>query len=972
MSSYLSGNTTSLVSQSSDSTVNTLIVGIKWGDTQGNGASISFSFPWTSNQTALWSSDYTSNSEPYATSHYGLNASQMIAAQATLQAWADVANLTFSEVTESGTEVGDIRFAFSSSVADAGAWGWSYYPNSSSALGGDIWINTDLDADNMNFSAGGYGYMALMHEIGHTLGLKHPGNYSGSETGPFLSSAQDNQLYSIMSYNDPSNNIWYDTQTHMYQYVYAQTPMMYDIAAMQYLYGANTTHNNANNVYTYDDSAPFRVCIWDTGGTDTISVAASSRASLINLNEESFSSIQTNRVYSLYDIGSTVDGTYNLSIAKGSVIENAIGGSGDDTLIGNDVNNQLTGNAGNDIIYGHGGNDVLNGGMGDDTMLGGSGNDTYFVNSTGDMLYETTSSVSSVDAGGIDTVISSVSWTLGDYFENLRLNTSAAANGIGNALNNTIFAGAGNNVLNGGAGTDMLSYYYSSAGVSVNLASTSAQATGGSGSDTILNFENLAGTNFNDRLLGNAADNVLYAYNGNDILSGGAGNDTMLGGAGNDTYYVDSTGDILYETTTSISSVDAGGIDMVISGVSWTLGDYFENLRLNSSNAIDGTGNALNNIIFAGNGDNVLDGGLGTDMLSYYYSSAGVSVNLASTSAQTTGGSGSDTISNFENLAGTNYNDTLIGDSGNNVLYGYNGNDILSGGAGNDTMLGGAGNDAYYVDSTSDILYETTTSISSVDAGGIDMVISSVSWTLGDYFENLRLNSSSAIDGTGNALNNIIFAGNGDNVLDGGAGTDMLSYYYSSAGVSLNLASTSAQATGGSGSDTVLNFENLAGTMYNDTLIGNGGNNTLYGYSGNDKLIGGAGNDLLNGGNGNDMLVGSIGKDTLIGGGGNDTFYFNTTPNASTNVDTITDFSSADDVIWLENAIFTSLSATGTLASDYFSATATAQDANDYIFYDQTTGNLYYDADGTGSTAAVQIANLSSHPSINYSDFFIV
>jgi len=535
MSNYTTAGTVSVVSQSSDSNTNTLLSGVKWGDVQGTGTSLSFSFPWTTNASALWSSDYTATSEPYATTHYGLNASQITAAKNALQSWANVANLTFTEVAESGTEVGDIRFAFSSDVADAGAWGWSYFPTNTSSLGGDIWISTSLTGDNMDFSQGGYGLMSLIHELGHSLGLKHPGDYyNGAEPGPYLPAATDNQLYSIMSYNDPTNNIWFDTQTGAYQYVYAQTPMMYDIAAIQYLYGANTTYNNGNNVYTYDTLSPFRLCIWDTGGTDTISVALSSHASLINLNEESFSSIQTNRVYSYYGISTTIDGTYNLSIAKGSVIENAIGGSSNDKLIGNNANNQLTGNAGNDTINAGAGNDSLDGGAGNDTLLGGAGNDTYYVDSIYDKLYETTTSSSTTDAGGSDLVFSTVSWTLGSYFENLRLGGSGAINGTGNALNNTIYAGVGNNILNGGAGSDMLSYIYATSGVTINLGLTTAQATKGSGTDTITNFENLAGSNYNDTLMGNTNSNIIYGYNGNDSLDGGAGNDTLLGGAGND------------------------------------------------------------------------------------------------------------------------------------------------------------------------------------------------------------------------------------------------------------------------------------------------------------------------------------------------------------------------------------------------------------------------------------------------------
>ncbi|MBP1681964.1 MAG: hypothetical protein H6Q35_2303 [Proteobacteria bacterium] len=1063
MSNYTSAGTVSLVSQSSDSNTNTLVSGVKWGGAQGTGTSLSFSFPWTTNSTALWSSDYTATSEPYAAGHYGLNASQMVAAENALQSWADVANLTFTEVAESGTEVGDIRFAFSSDVADAGAWGWSYFPTNTSSLGGDIWISTSLTGINMDFSQGGYGLMSLIHELGHALGLKHPGDYyNGAEAGPYLPTATDNQLYSIMSYNSLSHDWWYDTQESKFYYnVYAETPMVYDIAAMQYLYGENTTTNTEDNVYSYDDRAPFRLSIWDAGGHDTISVANSTHSSLIDLNGGNFSSIQTSRFYNYYGISSTLDGTYNLGIAEGAIIEDAIGGNANDTLIGNEVNNNLRGNAGNDTINAGAGSDTLVGGVGNDTMLGGAGDDLYYVDSINDTIYETTTTSNAIDAGGSDFIFSTVSWTLGNYFENLRLNGSGAINGIGNSLNNTIYSANGNNVLNGEAGTDSLSYIYATTGITMNLGLTTAQVTGGSGTDTVLNFENLFGSNYNDILSGNSANNiingnigddtisggagndsinggtgndtinggagndtlngslgtdtlsyydatagisinlglttqatggsgtdtifnfdnilgsnyndvltgstannVIYGYNGNDTIYAGTGNDTMLGGAGNDTYFVDSVNDLVYETTTTASSIDAGGSDFVFSTVSWTLGNYFENLRLFSSSAINGTGNALNNTIYAGDGNNILNGSAGTDTLSYYYSTAGVTVNIGITTAQSTSGSGTDTVLNFENLFGSNYNDVLTGNTSNNSIYGYTGNDIINGELGNDTMLGGAGNDTYFIDSVNDLVYETTTTANSTDAGGSDSVISTVSWTLGNYFENLRLNGSSAINGTGNALNNTIYSGDGNNVLNGGAGADTLSYYYSVAGVTVNIGISTAQSTGGSGTDTVLNFENMLGSNYNDILTGNASNNSIYGYAGNDSIITGAGNDTLVGGEGNDVLTGGV---------GNDIFFLNSTLNVSTNLDTITDFTASDDTIWLENGIFTALSTTGTLSSDYFITSNTALDNNDYVLYDQTSGALYYDADGNGATEAIQIALLGvdTHPTITYADFTV-
>ncbi|HEX5330359.1 M57 family metalloprotease, partial [Sulfuricurvum sp.] len=442
MSDYRSAPATSTVSASSNSEINTLLSGYKWGGATGTGTSLSFSFPWTTNSTALWEDNYSPSDEPNSATHFGLNSAQSDIARTALQRWANVTNLTFTEIAETGNEVGDIRFAFSSDVSDGGASGWSYYPNNYWACGGDIWISPT--ATNYSLNAATH---LLVHELGHTLGLKHPGNYGGSEAGPFLPTGQDNQLYSVMSYNEPANNWWYDTQTSSWVYVYAEGPMIYDIATIQYMYGANMTYHATDDVYTYDDSAPFRITIWDGGGNDTISVANSTRGSLINLNEGAFSSIQTTRFYSEFGISDTYDGSYNLGIAYGAVIENATGGSGNDTLIGNGVDNILTGNAGNDILRGGAGDDILDGGAGSNFLIGGVGNDTYIFREDSDSITENASE-------GIDTIQSYLASTfMQANVEEVQIMSTGAADVYGNASDNQIYAGVGNNTIEGREGT---------------------------------------------------------------------------------------------------------------------------------------------------------------------------------------------------------------------------------------------------------------------------------------------------------------------------------------------------------------------------------------------------------------------------------------------------------------------------------------------------------------------------------------
>ena len=264
--------------------------------------------------------------------------------------------------------------------------------------------------------------------------------------------------------------------------------------------------------------------------------------------------------------------------------------------------------------------------------------------------------------------------------------------------------------------------------------------------------------------------------------------------------------------------------------------------------------------------------------------------------------------------------------------------------------------------------------------------LAAINYTLTANVENLILEGSATI-ATGNELGNVLTgnklanllsgaAGNdtlgggaGNDVLSGGPGLDTASYQAgSSAGITVSLAVTSAQGTGGAGSDTLSSMERLTGSSYADRLTGNTGANVLTGLGANDRL---------NGSGGNDTLIGGAGRDTLTGGTGQDKFDFETALNANTNVDRITDFRVVDDTMRLDNDIFTAFAtANVTLAAAAFHKGAgvnTAHDSSDRIIYNTTSGNVYYDADGVGGTAAKLFATLTNSPdAINNLDFFIV
>ncbi|WP_205758158.1 calcium-binding protein [Macromonas bipunctata] len=310
-----------------------------------------------------------------------------------------------------------------------------------------------------------------------------------------------------------------------------------------------------------------------------------------------------------------------------------------------------------------------------------------------------------------------------------------------------------------------------------------------------------------------------------------------------------------------------------------------------------------------------------------------------------------------------------------NLVEGTSGADSLDGGLGADTMEGGDGDDTYYVDNTKDQVIESSAT------GGNDLVISSLSaYTLSANIENGQIGNATAANLTGNDLANVIYAGKGNNVMNGGAGTDTVSYLFGTGaektGVTVNLASTAAQATGNSGRDTLKNIENLTGSALADKLTGNTGKNQLDGGAGNDTLNGGAGNDTLNGGAGNDTLNGGAGNDTLNGGAGNDVLVFDKAL-VTGNVDEIVGFASGSDKIALDDDVFKALGVTGTGTGAALAATRLefgnmANDKEDRILYDQASGKLYYDTDGTGSAAAVQFAVLTGQPSLQASDFLVI
>ncbi len=611
---------------------------------------------------------------------------------------------------------------------------------------------------------------------------------------------------------------------------------------------------------------------------------------------------------------------------------------GDDTLNGGAGHDTLLGGSGSDQLNGSTGNDVLDGGIGADVMAGGSGNDIYVVDNVGDTVTEQTgqgtdtvqSSISYtlganlenltltgsaavsgtgnslnntlvgnsapnilsggtgndiyiVDAGdsvieltgqGTDTIQSVVTYTLGSNLENLTLIGTAAIDGTGNGLSNTLVGNSAENTLNGGTGADAMS---GGAGDDIYLVDNSGDAVteyANEGSDTVqssltytltANVENLmlTGTSAINGT-GNTLNNVLTGNTAVNILNGGAGADTMIGGTGNDTYVVDNVGDVVTESV-------GGGTDVVQSSVTYILGAEVENLTLTGTLAINGTGNDLSNSLTGNTANNVLDGGAGADAMSGGMGNDIYIVDHAGDTVTEAASAGTDIVqssvtytlgANIENL--TLMGTAAINGTGNtlnNALVGNSGMNTLDGSTGADTMSGGAGDDIYVVDNVGDAVVEAANE-------GTDTVKSSLTYTLGSNVENLTLTGTTAINGTGNALDNLLIGNSAANVLTGGVGND--TYV-------VGNGDTVTEQTN-AGIDTVqspitwtlgANLENLTltgtaaingtGNTLDNTLIGNSAANVLTGGAGNDTYVIGTGDSIVeNAGAGTDTVQSSI------------------------------------------------------------------------------------------------------------------
>ncbi|EQB31596.1 M10 family metallopeptidase [Sphingobium ummariense] len=767
------GDTTVAQGGTGDARIDGILSGVKW-----NATTIYYS---DVNNTNDYQSGYFSDADGDGISAQNEGFSAFTAAQV-LALHAALDSNTFTQLSaakgfsiEGFTNLGIGYDGPSSSIAtiraanssDAGT-AYAYYP-SSSIYGGDTFFGNTYDGTSNSLKnpvAGNYAWHTMIHELGHSLGLKH-GQETGGPSNTALPTAYDSIEFSVMTYR---SYVGAGTGGYTYeQWGAPQTYMMLDIAALQTMYGADYTANAGNTVYTWSptlgetyingalaiDPGANRIfaTIWDGGGVDTYDLSNYTTNLSLDLNPGGYSLFSAAQQAYLGNGNYARGNIFNALLFGGntaSLIENANGGSGNDTIVGNQANNVLNGNGGNDVINGGTGADTINGGTGNDTLDGGYGIDTIHGNDGNDIIYGGLEADSIYGDAGNDTFIMRITDGIFEWGD----------------------------TLDGGSGNDRLdlSLFTTTYGAIVNLAAGTWQYNPLYGGPwTITGMENVDGTQVADTLTGNNTNNVLNGNGGDDTIYGRLGNDTINGGNGDDLLLGDDGNDIISGGAGNDQLRGGAGNDMFDGGSGQDL--FYGEAGNDTLKIVNGWNGGYGEIFAGGAGTDTFDF-QGTNGLHGYVSLVdgvfedsvfpGYGITLSSVE-NVIAGAGNDTLigsAEANLLRGNAGNDSLSGLEGNDTLGGGDGNDTLNGGTGVDTMTGGTGNDTYYVDSAGDVVVEAAN-------GGTDIVFATSSYTLSSQIENLTL-VSGHINGTGNNSANILTGSAGMNVLKGGEGNDTL------------------------------------------------------------------------------------------------------------------------------------------------------------------------------------------------------
>jgi len=989
--------------------VDATLIGSKWGT-----LNLTYSFPTSgSNYNG---SGYDSNG--VSLYHIDLGTQQQVAARASFAQLSAATGLTFTEITDTDTVHANIRISQSADNDVGSAYG--NFPSDTRGLSGDIWFGRTSQPYYDLAVKGTWGYATMMHEVGHTMGLKHGHqDYTNSDLSFYFGGAprygtqsltpdRDGQAWSLMTYTPaPGTGGFAGEKINQ-----PQTYMQYDLAALQYMYGANYTTNAGDSVYTFSQTtgemftngvgqgAPsgnkIFLTVWDGGGNDTIDASNYSNGITVDLRPGEFSTFDQSQLansLAYQGLTSLAPGNIAMSLLYNndtrSLIENAKGGAGNDVLVGNTANNILDGGAGsdaviftnttgvnvtlndtgadvsvnhdgetdtlrnieniggtigNDTLTGNSLDNILSGGAGGaDTLLGAAGNDRLIgggFTTTTTVTAPSQSDITKAQGTNNGSIATAVA-TAGAYDVDADANITNAANIPHATINATATGGSleyyridvtvpasqaifdidGPGTLDdsfielvNSAGTVLasndtgagdpsypghddayLTYTFAAAGtyyIRVGLwngAATAQPLIAGQTYQLNVSLQNAAVVT-TTVTANNSSSLVADGGEGNDFLQGTIASDILTGGNGNDTasfvnaFNAGSTTGVTIDLNLqgAVQNTVAAGNDTLI-GIENLIGSQLNDTLI---------GNADANVIEGGLGNDTLVGGAGDDTASYAGAAAGVTASLAlQGTAQNTGSAGTDTISGFQNLLGSAFNDTLTGDAAENVLSGGAGDDTLNPGANVngavDLLDGGAGSDtasfAGYTAGVTATLNGATDAIAAVNGLQVASLRNIENLAGGDGNDVL----------TGDANANVIEGGLGDDALNGGAGVDTIAFSGSSA-VTVDLSILTAQNTG-VGNDTIVGFENVRTGSGADTITGDDNDNTI---------IDGGGADIYNGAAGSDTVDYSASTSTV-------------TVNLNTIVaQTVGTFGGQDTITNMENVIGATLFANSLTGSD--------------------------------------------------------
>ncbi len=704
-----------------------------WSATHGTGATVTFGFRST---------------DPGQEPNFSrFSAQEMAAAREILALYSEYINVTFTEVNPGGY-TNNATMLMANYEANDGAGAFGYYPGSTaaSAQAGDMWYNgTPVQSDIL---PGSWIWGAFMHEFGHNLGLSHPGDYNAGvglsiTYGNSAQFIQDSNQYTIMSYFDGS-----ETGATGGGY---DTPMLYDIMALQTIYGANMTTRTGNSTYGFNsNTGPIfdftintspNLTIWDAGGIDTLDASRFAASQRIDLNAGTFS-----------DIGGQIE---NVSIAYGATIEHAVGGRGADTITGNAVQNFLYGGDGADTLFGGNGNDRLYGGAGGDHLFGGAGADLLYGGAVGvqtqpEVFHLVTTDFSngaSVRLTGAQ-LFPNQSFTLELIWQQTALVDQHYSLDFGNF--------------------SIYRYNDGSAGLKFNGASVDDWRFDAIGSGLFDGEAHRLSITYDD-----ASGHLVVYIDGNESFS----TDFAPGTRG-----LSTTGTIVLDDDAGVGDIrifdhalDAETIwDNAWSSISPTTSGLVQYWSGNGSgtlvsqiaghpNLINQGATGLTDVTLSDvGGVDIMEGGLGNDRYTIFTAND-VVIEAADEGrdiivARVNYAIGEDV--NVESIRGIGYKGlTLTGNSQDNTFFGS---------LGHDTFVGGDGNDRYIIESSVDDIVETAT-------GGSDTILASANYVLGAgvAVEYIRA-SVAGLTLVGNELSNTIVGSTGSDTLNGGAGQDRL------------------------------------------------------------------------------------------------------------------------------------------------------------------------------------------------------